>query len=747
MSITRSDVITNKDGTDAPNLTKGEIQTQISTPSAPAAGTNRIYVKSDNQIHTMSSAGVESNYMSAVSGTNGQNLIIDSNAVGGYRFTDPYYKNYVVNNDAEIGAASGWITYANTAANIPSSGTGGSPNSTWTVTTSSPLNGLDSFIWTKAGTANRQGEGVAYPFTIDAADQAQVLSIAFNYQVVSGTFTPSDAVTAPKNDGTTSTSAGNSDLEVFVYDVTNSQLIYVSPEVLVSNSTVVAGRFKGIFQTPSNSTSYRLLIHTATATTNNYVVKFDRFYCGPQQIVQGPAISDMKSYTATPSTGTFTNNVAYWRQVGDCIEVVGYSGPLTSIGSGVYTWPLPAGFVADLTKQNNTTPSIAGGDGGSYNLSSPIGIGMVTQQNSVGYFDGTSGSIASDPRVYLASTTSVAIIAASRTNQTRGFAFGSASDFINQFGNNVYIQYRYTVPIVGMSSNNLTSNDASTRVVAMTVKGIPSGSINGSDNVVVYPTVLFDTHAAYSTSTGIYTIPVSGYYNIWGMISFTFTQTLGVSWNLSINQNGTNIITHYEIFSNASINSGSPRVAGVLKCVAGDTIKVNINTNASSTAYGNQPYEHSFSIQQVQGPSAITSNADVNGFWTQTSAQSIPSSSHTIITGLVLSYDSHNGMNLTTGIYTVPISGVYRVSGSVGFDANLGSGAYIGTAIAKNSSLLYSTGYFWNGAAYGRPAGSGTVRCVAGDTIAWMGYQETGTPKSTNASALFNWISIERIGN
>lgn len=221
--------------------------------------------------------------------------------------------NYIKNGGAES-TTSGWATYANTAANIPSTGTGGSPSSTWTSTTSSPLAGNASFLWTKAGSANRQGEGVAYAFTINTCDQANMLQISFDYAVVSGTFTASNGSTTPLNDGTTSTNAGNSDLEIFIYDVTNSQLIYVNPQVLTASSSL-AFKFVGTFQTNSNSTSYRLIIHTATTTTNNYVVKFDNFVVSSQRGFVSANVPAASAYGASTTISTATTviwpNVVY----------------------------------------------------------------------------------------------------------------------------------------------------------------------------------------------------------------------------------------------------------------------------------------------------------------------------------------------------------------------------------------------------------------------------------------------------
>jgi len=130
--------------------------------------------------------------------------------------------NYIKNPGAES-ATTGWATYSDAAQNIPVDGTGGTATGlTFTRSTTTPLIGSGQFSLAKDA-ANRQGKGVSYDFTIDRAYQATTLGISFNYNA--GSLTVANGITPPNNDGTTSTNAGNSDIEVFIYDVTNSVLI------------------------------------------------------------------------------------------------------------------------------------------------------------------------------------------------------------------------------------------------------------------------------------------------------------------------------------------------------------------------------------------------------------------------------------------------------------------------------------------------------------------------------------------
>jgi hypothetical protein len=180
-------------------------------------------------------------------------------------------KNYITTGDAETGT-TGFATYADAAGASPVDGTGGSPSVTWTTSSSSPLAGTNSFLLTK-GASNRQGDGVSYAFTIDAQDQAKVLQVSFNYLVSSGTFVAGSGPSSP------------SDVTVWLYDVTNSLIIQPSSSSLLSNSTTLADKFNATFQTSSNSTSYRLILHVGSTSASAYTLKVDSISVSPSTYV------------------------------------------------------------------------------------------------------------------------------------------------------------------------------------------------------------------------------------------------------------------------------------------------------------------------------------------------------------------------------------------------------------------------------------------------------------------------------
>ena len=152
--------------------------------------------------------------------------------------------SYAAKSSVKIGlfeeSTKGWATYADAAGATPVNGTGGSPTVTFTRSTSSPLEGKASAILTKDA-ANRQGEGASYDFTIDEAysgTNPQNLALEFYYDT-GGSFTVGSA----------------SDVQVYVYDITNATLIV--PVVTSISSTV--GRFQSAFMAASGSVDYRLI--------------------------------------------------------------------------------------------------------------------------------------------------------------------------------------------------------------------------------------------------------------------------------------------------------------------------------------------------------------------------------------------------------------------------------------------------------------------------------------------------------
>jgi len=628
-------------------------------------------------------------------GSNGQVLIPDSNQTLGLRYQDNYPKNYILNSDAEVDT-TGWSTYA-AAGNTPVDGTGGSPSVTWTRTTSTPLRGTGSFLFTRDA-ANRQGQGVSYDFSIDVADQAQPIAVQANYSVASGTFFASDGITAPLNDGTTSQNAGMSDLEFFMYDVTNARLIPIQPQVLTgssSNSFI----FKGIFQSAANSTSYRLCIHVARSTAVAFTMKFDQVFVGVMPVSFGIPAIDTTAYTPTfTGLGTAANVTFSWSRVADKLFIFGRLDAGTVSGTTA-TFTLPTGYtVASSTLIN-----------------SPQGI--------VGH--ATKGGVAAATWEILAAPGDTKLSFGLQNSGNAGYNPVAGN---TAFANSDTITVFAIVPCAGLSSNTVMSNDSDSRVVALSVyRGSSNQTISSTSLTdIVYNTVVLDTHAGFNTSTGVYTIPVSGQY--WISANARLSGATSELFDFWIYKTSAGA-------AKASINPTIlfPTIGRLLNCVAGDTIKIQIQSS-TDTSYDivNSSTDSFFNIYKVQGPAAVAATEKVFLNYTGNAGTALTADT-TNIDWSTKVVDSHNAWGVSNTTFTAPKSAMYSITGGMRITAGtaLEINAYVG-AVQK---LMFGSGYAATPVRYNFAGG---IYLNAGDALT---FRSTANCTLSN-NATQHWITI-----
>ena len=259
----------------------------------------------------------------------------DATAAGGI--------NYIDNNDAEVDTAD-WSTYDDGAVSEPVDGTGGASSTlTFTRNTSSPLRGNADFDLAKSA-ADGQGEGNAVPFTIDIADKDKILSVTFDY-AVGGSF-------------------ATGDVGMFIYDVTNANIIKIDPD---EDLNVGGGKFQGTFLATS-STSYRLIFHVRTTNASAWTLNFDNVIVGPQVVIFGPAMTDFEDRTSEftiNGVGTPTEVKIVVKRVGDEAIIRGTFKPGTTSGDTA-SLTLPLDMQVDVgdgktaTSAGNSQTHLAG---------------------------------------------------------------------------------------------------------------------------------------------------------------------------------------------------------------------------------------------------------------------------------------------------------------------------------------------------------------------------------------------------
>ncbi len=596
-------------------------------------------------------------------------------------------KNYLGNRGHFEKNVLGVLAYADAAAAVPVDGTGGSPTLTCTRTTSSPISGDGSLLITKDA-ANRQGNGCSIDFTIDSGDKAKVLQIEFDYLVGSGTFVAG-------------TSTADSDLIVDIYDVTNSVLIEPSTKKLFSNSTTLTDRYVSNFQTSSSSTSYRLIIHAASTSASAYTVKVDNIKVALSKYIYGTPITDWLSYTPTyTGLGTVSGSSAFYRRIGDSLEVKGKVIAGTSTGVAIKI-SLPNGRTIDTTKlaatKTNTLGVVTNATAGSRTLAGTGGGPFIIMEDT-----GTDATV-----VFIGNT-----INASGVHYVAGLgnAMTSSGDSLS---------FAFSVPILGLSSSIQMSDSADTRIVAARafLSADQTGvNTNGSAVKVNIDSTSstgggFDTHGAWASNK--YTAPSAGIYEICANVSTLSTNMLASYYQITFYKNGSQFSWGPVHVLAATAQVLQEHYCDHVNMVAGDYLEVYFygtgnNSSSTITLDGDTSGKFTFvTVKKLSGPSAIAATESIS-VEAPGAATTIASSWTQINLGTPTA-DTH-GMLASSNI-TVPAPGWYDICDITGTNAT--------SSFAVNQR--FSAGYSINNASVQRAFGgeyrastTGTVQPKAG---------------------------------
>jgi hypothetical protein len=269
-----------------------------------SAGGTAAQLINDTKIY-VSAGGINQQLSTAISG----GLIGSSN--GGSNSI----KEYITNPSAQLNT-NGWVTFADAPGTIPVDGTGGTSTLTWTRYTTSPLIGTTADFLLTHTAANEQGMGVSSDYTIEQNDRNKVLGINFSTLLNSGTYTAND-------------------IQVFVYDVTNSVLLNGQQAISLSSPTATTGGVVatatvsphvGSVYIPQTTAAVRFIVFESTANATAYAIQFSKFSLNNNPFTYASLSNDtdwavyVPTYTAF---GTVATTNMQWRRQGTNVLIKG----------------------------------------------------------------------------------------------------------------------------------------------------------------------------------------------------------------------------------------------------------------------------------------------------------------------------------------------------------------------------------------------------------------------------------------
>jgi len=619
----------------------------VNNEDAAVTATNRIVTGTNGNVTIQNLGSFELIYNSS---TGRHHMIAGAGSGGGVGGIN-YIDNYDFEGDTNLVIPQSWIGYNDGTGNLsPIDGTGGTLNGSFTfvATTTTPLRGTKSALITRASTAtNLQGHGVSTDFTIDAADQAQVLRISFDYSVT-GTY----------SDGA---------IRVYVYDVTNSRLIEVVDRDLYASTQ---GKFVGTFQTSPDSTSYRLILHVAdTSVSSLWTVEIDNVIVGPQTIVKGAIVTDWEPCTITWSgiPGTVTSFI---RRVGDSADIK-TAIAVTGASTGTISFSVPAGLSVDTAKLLLNEFQA--------NLRMRDQTGSTASYTGVVSYNGGTFQIAVNRDTVNAGTSYISVVNASAATPVTW----ASGDFIEAIV--------FGVPIQGWSSNVVLSEDAGNREIVVFGQTPGSAAVITANTTDIPFVEVRDSSSSWNGT--IFIAPETGIYDLSGMVA-TDAATAGTQAIMAyINTGLPSARIVYVFIPPTGATTRYKQFNGRLDLAKGDTVSLRADGNLTLS----NTSTHYFSIAKRSSPQTIAASEVVALRATTITALPIGTTA-TDVKFDDITLDTHNAYDATTGIFIAPQTGYYQVNVSTRIAATALTTAQfillqiVSSTITETRNITYGNG-------------------------------------------------------
>ena len=616
-------------------------------------------------------------------GTNGQLLAADSTQTNGLKWIDPVNAdNLIFDGDAEAGITN-FVEGSYSAATRPAGTfTASSGSGTFEISTSSssPLFGTNSFLLTKSSGASRQGRAIERTINIDSGYQTKRLKTRIDYKVVSGTFVA----------GSNGSSPTDSSLIWYVGQYNGSTWTYTEPSTfkMFSNSTTNSDWVEGEFQVNSDTTQLKLIGFISESANSAWVVKAEVGF-RLSAFLAGTTVTDWIAYTPTYNgLGTLSLNTAFWRRVGDELEVKALATAGTTASSLAYL-TLPTGKTIDSTKIG--TNALIGKLSASL---TPFSGGLVA-------FPGTSTT-----NIYFSSDL------ANYNTGVNGDTWANSTSF------GIF----FSVPISGWSSSVQVSDGYDGRQIGFRANN-SSTSINATPAKVVWTNTDKDDVAGYSSGT--YSVKKAGWYDVAASLYLAGTPSVDQTAIIYIYRNGASVKDYTHRYKVASATTTSVSISDSYYFLAGDTIEIYAMSEATTPTISSSTTKNIFTVNMRQSPTTMSATEVVAASYKTLSSTTITSG--TALRFTTIAKDTHNTYNTSTGAFVAPYAGEYLftisgINAGAATDVKMFIGA---TDIGVFGSLSSGTGRQSITIQYPLLAGDSVTLVPqgsnsAGDTIGWF---------------------------
>jgi hypothetical protein len=490
--------------------------------------------------------------------------------------------------------------------------------------TAAPLRGTGSLKITKGAVDASTQSITSDTFTLDSADLAKQLVISFDYDFSDADYADDDAKVRVIQDP-----AGTP----------------VTIEVNGAGIKAGKGTHYTRFQTDSTETDYALEIYWEDTGTAQVIAYIDNVIVGPKEIAYGTPSVNGITFTATGgwNDGSQTYTGSYDRLANKAII------QFKCLETG--TPPAATNFYFDVPSNLNVDTSA---------LFDEASNGAIYVVGSGHVFD-TSASARYPVVVYYDKLNDIFVPKVINAAGTYGVEAFITSAVPMTFAANDAIICTVEVPILGWNNTSAMSSDLGQRnVILSLIDADPtSAAFDGTTNLIFASTSDYykDTTGSYNATTGIWTCPESGWYDIKGSANVGGTEASNDSVILGVLVNGSTLARGLERISNTALASNYVDVQVPLLLTAGDQVSLRIAaTLASPSISTGNGAVHKFSIVKLASPQTIFETEREHARYTSNAGATVTAGSPIIFEDLVV--DSHGSYNSATGIYTAASSGL-----------------------------------------------------------------------------------------